>query len=69
MMATVTIHPAGPVIIAQTAAEYGSLLNAIVAGIAAASNKVEYYLGTGNLKWLLIGALVLFVLLVVRRRR
>ncbi|MBP1597431.1 MAG: hypothetical protein H6Q05_2808 [Acidobacteria bacterium] len=64
-----TIHPAGAVFLAQTAAEYGGLLNAIVAGFAAARDKVELFVGAGNTKYLLIAALVMFVLVFVRRRR
>jgi len=69
MMTPVTSDPRGPAFLAQTAAEYGGLLNAIVAGIAATRNKVEFLVGAGNSKYLLIGALVLFVLFLVRRRR
>ncbi len=56
------------VIIAQTMAEYG-LLNSIVAGLTAVRYHIETYIGSGNLKYVLFGALALIVLLLVRRSR
>ena len=54
--------------IAQTLAEYG-FLTSIVAGIAAARDRIEFYVGSGNLKYLLLAMLAIFILLVAKRRR
>ncbi len=55
-------------ILAQTLAEYG-LLNSIVAGFAAIQYRIEIYIGTGNTKFLLFGALVVIGFWLIRRRR
>ncbi len=55
-------------IVAQTLVEYG-FLNSIVAGIAATRDRIESYIGSDNLKYTLILVFVIFILLVVRRRR
>ena len=69
MVVFMSIQPASPVFLAQTAAEYGGLLSAIAGGIAAARDKVESIVGAGNSNYYLIGALVLCVLYLLRRRR
>jgi len=55
-------------IVAQTLVEYG-FLNSIVAGIAATRDRIELYIGSGNLKYMLILVFLIFILLVARRRR
>ncbi len=55
-------------ILAQTMAEYG-LLNSLVAGFANLQYRIETYIGQGNSKYLLLGALVLLILLLARNRR
>ena len=54
--------------VAQTLVEYG-LLSSIRGSLASARDRIEYYVGMGNSKYLLIGAIVALVLLFVRRRR
>ncbi len=54
--------------LAQTITEYG-LVNGVVAGLAATRDRIEMYIGAGNLKFVLIALLVILVLLVTRRRR
>jgi len=56
------------VILAQTMAEYG-VLNSIAARLAAAQYRIEAYIGSGNLKYVFLGLLVLIVLLLARRSR
>ncbi len=57
-----------PVTLAQTLVEYG-VLNSIVAGFAAARQRVEVYIGTGNTKYALAIVLAVIILLLARRRR
>ncbi len=54
--------------LAQTITEYG-LVDSIGAGLATARDRIELYIGPGNLKYVLIALLVILVLLVTRRRR
>ncbi len=55
-------------ILAQTLVEYG-VLNSIAAGFAAARQRVEVYIGTGNTKYMLAIVLGVIILLLARRRR
>lgn len=55
--------------VAQTLVEYSGLLGSVSARISAAVDKVEYYVGQGNVKYLLIGFLVILLLMLVKRRR
>ncbi len=55
-------------IVAQTLVEYG-FLNSLVAGLVSARDRIEFYIGQGNLKYLLLGTLAVIVLLLARRRR
>jgi hypothetical protein len=57
-----------PPFLAQTAAEYG-LLDSLAAGLGTVQDRLEVYLGPGNLRYWLIGTLVLIVLLLFRWRR
>jgi hypothetical protein len=66
--ADVLPHMGMPAFLAQTAAEYG-LLDSIAAGFEAVQERLEVYLGPGNLRYVLIGALILIVLLLFRWRR
>ncbi len=54
--------------IAQALSEYGAL-SSMAAGIAAARDRIEMYIGSGNLKYLLFVMIALLVLLLVKRRR
>ncbi len=56
------------VTLAQTMVEYGAL-NSIAAGFAAAQQKLETYIGSGNTKYALIIVLAVVFLLLVKRRR
>jgi LPXTG-motif cell wall-anchored protein len=55
-------------LVAQAMVEHG-MLDAMVAGFAAARYRVELYIGQGNSFYLLIGLLALLVLFLGRRRR
>ena len=55
-------------ILAQTMVEYGALTS-IAAGLAAAQQKIEAYIGSGNSKYALIIVLTLIILLLAKRRR
>ncbi len=55
-------------VLAQTMAEYG-LLSSLAAGIANLQYRIESYIGEGNSKYMLLGAVVLLILLLARRRR
>ncbi len=59
--------PESPMLV-QALAEYGAL-QAMASAVAQAWQRAESYVGQGNLKYILGGACVLFLLLVVRRRR
>ncbi len=54
--------------IAQTLSEYGAL-SSMAAGIAAARDRIEMYVGEGNLKYLLFAMIAVLILLLVKRRR
>lgn len=54
--------------LAQAMMEYGGL-QSIAASFASAYNRVENYLGQGNLKYLLLVLVVIIILLLVKRRR
>ena len=58
----------GAMFIAQTLVEYG-FLTSIAAGFAATRDRIEMYVGSGNLKYLLIVMLALLILLLAKRRR
>ena len=52
----------------QTADDY-DLARSTAYNLAAARDYVEWYIGQGNLKWVLLAVLVLIVLMIARRRR
>jgi hypothetical protein len=54
--------------IAQTLVEYGAL-HSISAAFGNAINRLEYYIGSGNAKYLLALVIVVAVFLIVPRRR
>lgn len=54
--------------LAQAMVEYGAL-QSIAASFANAYNRVENYLGQGNLKYVLLVLIVVIILLLVKRRR
>ena len=54
---------------AQTRVEYSGLLASVAARISAVVDGVEAYIGQGNVKYILIGLLVVLLLMLVRRRR
>lgn len=62
-------HSGFPQITAQTLVEYSGLLASISARISAFIDSVEYYVGQGNVKYLLIGIALILLLMIVRRRR
>lgn len=62
-------HSGFPPITAQTLVEYSGLLASISARISAFIDSVEYYIGQGNVKYLLIGLALILLLMLVRRRR
>jgi hypothetical protein len=45
-------------LIAQAAVEHG-LLDSLAAGLQAAADQMDYYVGTGNAKWVLVGFAIL----------
>ncbi len=55
-------------LIAQTMAEYGFLAS-VAAGLTTARDRVEMYVGSGNLKYLLVVLVVVFILMLAKRRR
>ncbi len=55
-------------VLAQTMAEYG-VLQALVTGFTTLEHRVETFVMTGNTKYVLLGACVVILVLVVRRRR
>ncbi len=54
--------------IAQTMAEYG-ILASIAAGLAAARDRIEMVVGSGNLKYLLLIVIAFFILFLAKPRR
>ena len=54
--------------LAQTMAEYG-LLQALATGFATLEYRIETFVMSGNTRYWLLGALVVFVVLMVWRRR
>ncbi len=54
--------------IAQTLAEYG-FLTSLVAGVAAARDRIELYVGSGNLKYLVLAVFIFVILLLAKTRR
>ncbi len=54
--------------LAQTIVEYG-LVEAVVSGFQAAVDEIEYYIGSGNLKYYVLAAVLLLIVLLFRRRR
>jgi hypothetical protein len=55
-------------LVAQALVERG-LLDAMVAAIWSALTQVEYYVGTGNSKWVLIGLAVVLAVIFFKPRR
>jgi LPXTG-motif cell wall-anchored protein len=55
--------------IVQTLVEYSGLLSSVAAKITAVIDGVEAYVGQGNVKYILIGLLVVLLLMLIRRRR
>jgi LPXTG-motif cell wall-anchored protein len=62
-------HPGFAPTEAQTLVEYSGLLSSVAARISAGVDGVEAYVGQGNVKYILIGLLVVLLLMLVRRRR
>ncbi len=54
--------------IAQTLSEYG-FLTSVVAGVASVRDRIEVYIGSGNLKYVVLVMLTIFILLMAKRRR
>lgn len=57
-----------PLVVAQAAAEYGAM-SAIAAGIEAALFKLEAWVGRGNNAYLVGGAAIVLVAVMLLRRR
>ena len=57
-----------PPFLPQTLVEYG-LITAMSARIIAVRDRIEWYIGQGNTKYALIGALAVLLFLLVKRRR
>ena len=55
-------------VVAQAAAEYG-VTSAIAAGIEASLFRLEAWIGHGNNAYLVGGAVIVLVALLIRRRR
>lgn len=55
-------------IIAQTLSEYG-FLTSVVAGVASARDRIELYIGSGNLKYVLLATLVICILTLAKLTR
>jgi hypothetical protein len=55
-------------IAAQKADDY-DLARSAAFNFAAARDYIEWYIGQGNLKWVLLALLALIVLMIARRRR
>ena len=55
-------------VLAQTMAEYG-LLQALATGFAQLEYRVETFVMTGNNRYMLLGAALVLILLLVWRRR
>ena len=55
-------------ILAQAMAEYG-LLTSLIAGLSAASHRLEVYIGAGNTGYFFLGLTIIILLLLARRRR
>jgi hypothetical protein len=55
-------------VLAQALVEHG-LLDSIAAGMVAARDRLELYIGRGNGTYAVAAALVIIVLLLLRRRR
>ncbi len=54
-------------ILAQTMAEYG-VLQALATGFANLEYRIETFVMSGNTRYVLLGALVVIVVLLIRRR-
>jgi LPXTG-motif cell wall-anchored protein len=63
------LHPGFSPTEAQTLVEYSGLLASVAARISAIVDRAEWYVGQGNVKYILIGLLVILLLMLVRRRR
>ncbi len=57
-----------PFVAVQNANDY-DLAASTARNLAAARDYIEWYIGQGNLKWVLLVLLVLIVLILARRRR
>jgi hypothetical protein len=53
---------------AQAVVEHG-MLDSLAAGFSSALGQVDYYVGSGNTKWLLIAAAVVLAFVFLRPRR
>ncbi len=62
------LHPGFTPTEAQTLVEYSGLLASVAARISAIIARAEWYVGQGNVKYILIGLLVILLLMLVRRR-
>ena len=61
-------HAIIPFVAIQKADDY-DLARSAAFNLAAARDYIEWYIGQGNLKWVLLALLVLIVLMIARRRR
>ncbi len=55
-------------LIAQAVVEHG-MLDSLAAGLSAAFDQVDYYVGTGNTKWLLVGLAIVMAIVFFKPRR
>jgi hypothetical protein len=61
------LAPSDTQMLAQALAEYGAL-QAMASSFSNAYNRIESMVGQGNLKYILLIALAVFVLLLVKKR-
>jgi len=61
-------HAIIPFVAIQKADDY-DLARSAAFNLAAARDYIEWYIGQGNLKWVLLALLVLIVLMIARWRR
>jgi hypothetical protein len=55
-------------LIAQAVVEHG-MLDSLAAGLSNAFDQVDYYVGTGNAKWLLVALAVVLAFVFLKPRR
>lgn len=55
-------------LIAQAVVEHG-MLDSLAAGLSSAVDQADYYIGTGNTKWLLVGLAVVLAIVFFKPRR